>query len=52
MIDGFIKYKKWVSTDRSSLEENEDEFNDFLDQLTLMFFELTNISLLKNKVSF
>ena len=41
MIGDLIKYKQWVSTDRSNLEEHGDDFNDFLDRLTSMFFELT-----------
>ena len=41
MIDDLIKCKQWVSTDRSNLEEHEDDFDDFLDKLTSMFFELT-----------
>ena len=41
MIDVLIKYKQWVSTDRSNLEEHEDDFDDFLVKLTSIFFELT-----------
>ena len=41
MTDDLIKYKEWVSTDRSNLEEHQDDFDDFLDKLTSMFFELT-----------
>ena len=37
MIDDLIKCKQWVSTDRNNLEEH---FDDFLDKLTSMFFEL------------
>ena len=41
MIGDLIKYKQWVSTDRSNLVEHEDDFDDFLDKLTPLFFELT-----------
>ena len=41
MIGDLIKYKQWVSTDRSNLVEHEDDFDDFLDNLTSLFFELT-----------
>ena len=41
MIDVLSKYKQWVSTDRSNLEEHEDDFDDFLVKLTSIFFELT-----------
>ena len=40
MTDDLIKYKQWVSTDRSNLEEHEDDFDDFL-KLTSMFSQLT-----------
>ena len=39
--DWWLKYKQWVSTDRSNLVEHEDDFDDFLDKLTPLFFELT-----------
>ena len=41
MIGDLIKYKQWASTDRSNLVEHEDDFDDFLDKLTSLFFELT-----------
>ena len=51
MIDVLIKYKQWVSTDRSNLEEHEDDFNDFLVQLTSIFFELTENHFIAKKES-
>ena len=41
LIDDLIKYKQWVSNDRSNLEEHEGDFNYFCDKLTSMYFELT-----------
>ena len=35
-----IKYKQWVSTDRSQLEDNEEDFDDFLTKLLSMLFQL------------
>ena len=51
MIDDLIKYKQWVSTDRSNLEEHEDDFHDFLDKLTSTFFELTEHHFIAKKQS-
>ena len=42
MTDVVIKYKQWVSTDRSNLEEHEVDFDDFLDKLSSMVFEVQN----------
>ena len=50
-IGGLIKYKQQVTTDRSNLEEHEDDFDDFLDQLTSMFFELTDYHFIAKKQS-
>ena len=36
-----IKYKQWVSTDRSQLEDNEEDFDDFLAKPLSMLFQLT-----------
>ena len=33
MTDDLIKCKQWISTDRSNLEEHEDDFDDFLDKI-------------------
>ena len=41
MIHDLIKYKQWVRTYRSNLEEDEDDFDNFLNKLTSMFFQLT-----------
>ena len=38
--DWWLKYKQWLSTDRSNLEEHEDDFDDFLDQHSSIFFQL------------
>ena len=51
MIDDLIKYKQWVSTDRSNLEEHEDDLNDFLVKLTSIFFELTENHFIAKKES-
>ena len=51
MIDDLIKYKQWVSTARSNLEDHEDEFDYFLDKLTSMFFELTEHHFIAKKQS-
>ena len=51
MIDFLIKYKQWVSTDRSNLEEHEDDFDTFFDKLTSMFFELTEHHFIAKKQS-
>ena len=51
MIDVLIKYKQWVSTDRSNLEEHEDDFDDFLVKLTSIFFELTENHFIAKKQS-
>ena len=51
MIDDLIKYKQWVSTDRSNLEEHEYDCDDFLDKLTSMFFELTEHHFITKKQS-
>ena len=51
MIDDLIKCKQWISTDRSNLEEHEDGFDDFLDKLTSMFFELTEHHFIAKKQS-
>ena len=51
MTDDLIKCKQWISTDRSNLEEHEDDFDDFLDQLTSMFFELTDYHFIAKKQS-
>ena len=51
MIDDLIKYKQWVSTDRSNLEEHEDDFDDFLDKPTSVFFELTEHHFIAKKQS-
>ena len=40
-IEDSIKYKQWVSTDRSNLEEHEDEWEDFINKLSAMIFDLT-----------
>ena len=37
--DSIIKYKQWINTDRSNLEEREGDFDDFLDKLSSKFFE-------------
>ena len=44
IIDDLIKYKQWISNDRSNLEEH-----DFLDKLTSMFFELTEYHFIAKK---
>ena len=36
-----IKYKQWVSTDRSQLEDNEEDFDDFLAKHLSMLFQVT-----------
>ena len=36
-----IKYKQWVRTDRSQLEDNEEDLDDFLAKLLSMPFQLT-----------
>ena len=41
MIEDLIKYKQWFNTNRSNLGEHKEDFNDFLDKLTSLFFELT-----------
>ena len=51
MIDVLIKYKRWVSTDRSNLEKHEDDLNDFLVKLTSIFFELTENHFIAKKES-
>ena len=51
MIDDLIKCKQWISTGRSNLEEHEDGFDDFLDKLTSMFFELTEHHFIAKKQS-
>ena len=45
MTDFLIKYKQWVSTDRSNLEEHEVNFDYFLDKLSSMVFEVTEYCL-------
>ena len=53
MTDDLIKYKEQVSTDRSNLKQYEKDFDDFLDKLTSMIFELTKHDFIaKNKVNF
>ena len=51
MIDVLSKYKQWVSTDRSNLEEHEDDLDDFLVKLTSIFFELTENHFIAKKQS-
>ena len=51
MIDVLIKYKRWVSTDRSNLEKHGDDLNDFLVKLTSIFFELTENHFIAKKES-
>ena len=51
MIDDSIKYKQWVSTDRSNLEDHEDDFDDFLEKLSSKFFELTEHHFISKKQS-
>ena len=51
MIDDLIKYKQCVSTDRWNLEEHHDEFDDFLNKLTSMFFEITEHHFIAKKQS-
>ena len=51
MIEDLIKYKQCVRTDRSNLEEHEDDFDDFLDKLTSMLFELRKYHFLAKKQS-
>lgn len=40
-IDSVIKYKQWVTTDRSQLEDKEEPFEDFIEILSNMLHELT-----------
>jgi len=51
--DCSIRYKQWVSTDRSELEEKESEIDDFIECLTGKLFELTESIILfpKSKVN-
>ena len=51
MIDDLIKYNQWVSTDRSNLEEHENDFDSFFDTLTSMFCELTEHCFIAKKQS-
>ena len=51
MIDDLIKYKQYVSIHRSNLEKHEDDFDDFLDKLTSMFFELIEHHFIAKKQS-
>ena len=51
MIEDLIKYKQWVSTNRSNLGEHGEDFDDFLDKLTSMFFELTEHHFIAKKPS-
>ena len=51
LTDHLIKYKQWVSTDRSNLGEHEDDFDYFLDKLTSMFFDLTEHHFIAKKQS-
>ena len=51
MIDELIKYKQWVTIDRSNSEEHVDDFNNFLDKLASMFFELTEHHFIAKKQS-
>ena len=46
-----VKYKQWVSTDRSNLEEHVGDLDYFLDKLTSMFFELTKHHFIAKKQS-
>ena len=39
--DSTIKFSQWISTDRSQLEENECDFDEFIEKLTTMFYKLT-----------
>ena len=52
IIDDLIIYKQWDSTDRSNLEECEDDFDEFFDKLQCFLSWQDVISLLKNKVNF
>ena len=52
VIGDLIKYRQWIKTDRSNLEEHEDDFDDFLDKLTSMFFELTEHFIAKKQSEF
>ena len=51
MIDELIKYKQWVTIGRSNSEEHVDDFNDFLDKLASMSFELTEHHFIAKKQS-
>ena len=51
MIDDLIKYKQYVSIHRSNLEKHEDDFDDFLDKLTSMFFVLIEHHFIAKKQS-
>ena len=52
MIHDLIKYKQWVRTYRSNLEEDEDDFDNFLNKLTSMFFQLTEHFIAKKQSRF
>ena len=39
--DSTINFSQWISTDRSQLEENECDFDEFIEKLTTMFYKLT-----------
>ena len=40
-LDETIQFSQWVSTDRSQLDEEESDFDDFLDNLVGKFGKLT-----------
>ena len=46
-----VKYKQWVSTDRSNLEQHMGDLDYFLDKLTSMFFELIKHHFIAKKQS-
>ena len=46
-----LKYKQRVSTNRSTLEKHEDNFQYFLDKSTSTFFELTEHHFIAKKQS-
>ena len=49
--DSTVKYKQWVSMDKSQLEEQEEEFEDFIETLFENFLQLTEHHYVSKKQS-
>ena len=52
-VDDTIKFKQWLSTDRSQLEDKKEFFDNVINILSKMFYDLTEHNFIaKNQATF